>query len=99
MRQRIANRWGIWVGVAATVAVAAGSRLASFALGKALAFGYAVIVSIAANFAIDFVRTPADELLHTALLRSPAPDVAAARAAAPLPAPPARPGPGSGGLY
>ncbi|MGH7059574.1 MAG: hypothetical protein ACREFH_04235, partial [Stellaceae bacterium] len=71
MRQRILNRWGIWVGAVAALAVAAGSRLAGFALGKAMAFGYAVIVSLAGNFVIDLVRTPADNLLREAASSSP----------------------------
>ena len=104
MRQRILDRRGNWVGAAAAVAVAAGSRFAGFALGKAVAFGYAVIVSLAANFVIDFVRPPADNLLHEAALLSPSQSGAGARATAPLPAPAqhsmaAGPGPGSGGLY
>lgn len=104
MRQRILNRWSVWVGAVATVAVAAGSRFAGFALGKAVAVGYAVIVSLAGNFVIDIVRPPADNLLHEAAFLSPSQSGAGARATATLPAPAqqsmaAGPGPGSGGLY
>ena len=104
MRKTVVRRWRWWAAGAASVAIAAAGRLAELALGKAAAFGYAVIVSLAANFAIDIARTPADNLLHAAGLLSPAGKAVEARAALPRAAAPSvaatgRPGPGSGGLY
>ncbi len=37
----------------------AGRRLAGLAFGKAIAFSYAVIVSVVANLVFEFVRAPA----------------------------------------
>jgi hypothetical protein len=47
----------VWTGAAA-ILVGAGSRVMGFAFGKAIAFTYAVIVSVVANVVFDFVRDP-----------------------------------------
>ena len=48
----------VWTGVAAGAIAGACSRVMGFAFGKALAFTYAVIVSMVANVVIDLVREP-----------------------------------------
>lgn len=103
----------IWTGAAAAIVLAACSRAAEFAFGKAIAFTYAVIVSLVANAALDFVRDPppaAAPAAARALLPVAARLAAAKTAPADVPpdVPPAAaprqgdgapPGPGSGGLY
>jgi hypothetical protein len=48
----------MWTGALAGIVVGACSRVIGFAFGKALAFTYAVIVSVVANVVFDFVREP-----------------------------------------
>jgi hypothetical protein len=48
----------LWTGVVTGAVVGACSRLTGLAFGKAIAFTYAVIVSLVANVMFDFVREP-----------------------------------------
>ncbi len=48
----------LWTGVISGAFVGACSRVMGFAFGKAIAFTYAVIVSVIANLVFDFVREP-----------------------------------------
>lgn len=48
----------LWTGAVAGAVVGACSRLMGLAFGKAIAFTYAVIVSVVANVLFDFVRDP-----------------------------------------
>lgn len=49
---------GMWTGTAAGVLAGIGRRVMGLAFGKAIAFSYAVIVSVVANVVFDFVRHP-----------------------------------------
>lgn len=85
----------IWMGAAGGIALGACSRVVELAFGKALAFTYAVIVSLVANVAIDFVREPAHTLPpgpvagEAAYASLPAAHAASTAPAAPVEMPPA----------
>jgi hypothetical protein len=76
-----------WVGMLTGAMAGAGSRVLGFAFGKAIAFTYAVIVSVVANVVFDFVRHPppgdmTEPIAADAVMSA---DRAAARAALPAP--------------
>jgi hypothetical protein len=78
----------LWTGAAAGAIAGAGRRVLGFAFGKAIAFTYAVIVSVVANVVFDFVREPPrsgapDPITAAAAKHADGP---AARAALPAPA-------------
>ncbi|HXC12880.1 MAG TPA: hypothetical protein VNV39_08555 [Stellaceae bacterium] len=96
-----------WVQTVTGAVAGAGSRVLGLAFGKAIAFTYAVIVSVVANIVFDFVRDPPHPASTDAMMAAAVKSDDGAVARAPLPAPPPRteppenprPGPGSGGLY
>lgn len=47
-----------WAGMLAGLVADAGRRVVGLAFGKAIAFTYAVVVSVVANIVFDFVRNP-----------------------------------------
>jgi hypothetical protein len=80
----------VWTGTLAGMVAGAGSRVLGFVFGKAIAFTYAVIVSVVANVVFDLVRNPppvgSTDPITVAAARRTADDVVAR---APLPASPA----------
>lgn len=77
------RRKALWAGTAAVLAALCGRGL-GVAFGKALAFGYAVVVSLVANVVFDsFRHPPAPALAATATVAAAKADPAAAWAKLP----------------